>query len=449
MTSRRTLIQEAFDQQVDAWTANAVRTGLSTFAELLAQLPGVYPSAALQALDRIQRDARIDASRVALFRRDAETSRAAPARAPDFLPLPHPLDFEWRFTPDSAEHVLTTAQALTRPGQSIVFFGTPRVAVEAITKTIDRPMTFIGEDNPVTNAIIAMNQLHGGPLTVRVIKATAGMLPNAGVVVVDPPWYFDFIRPMLAAATSACRDGGHVLMSLLPEGTRPGARHDRDRLIAYARRLGLHPARVEVNGLAYDMPFFESNALGAAGVRGVPPQWRRADLLVLEKSGGTSASAMVAPRVKPWREISVGRMRLFIAETSVPAPLASTPLVGSVLARIVPGDVLPTVSRRDSRRRRARVWTSGNRIFHSPRPDLVVAAALHAAENAMASIHERHFSNSERDEVTRLSYDVLTLAAKEEAEEHNRAPEDASCVNLISRSELTSLSITSPTTVSG
>jgi hypothetical protein len=33
------------------------------------------------------------------------------------------------------------------------------------------------------------------------------------------------------------------------------------------------------------------------------------------------------------------------------------------LVSVVPGDVLQSVSRRDSRRRLADVWTSGNRIF--------------------------------------------------------------------------------------
>src|SRR5207302_809600 len=35
------------------------------------------------------------------------------------------------------------------------------------------------------------------------------------------------------------------------------------------------------------------------------------------------------------------------------------------LVRIVENDVLPTVSRRDGRRDRATIWTSGNRIFET------------------------------------------------------------------------------------
>src|SRR5207248_3620298 len=40
-----------------------------------------------------------------------------------------------------------------------------------------------------------------------------------------------------------------------------------------------------------------------------------------------------------------------------------TGFVSPVLRSLVPGDILPTVSRRDPRRKNATVWTSGNRIF--------------------------------------------------------------------------------------
>ncbi len=46
------------------------------------------------------------------------------------------------------------------------------------------------------------------------------------------------------------------------------------------------------------------------------------------------------------------------------------------LISLVKGDILPTVSRRDPRRRQADVWTSGNRIFQTDNPRLVLEAAL-------------------------------------------------------------------------
>jgi hypothetical protein len=57
-------------------------------------------------------------------------------------------------------------------------------------------MLFLGENNPVTAAIRAANAVKGGHMAVvtcDTYELTAG---EAAVVIVDPPWYMDFIRPM-------------------------------------------------------------------------------------------------------------------------------------------------------------------------------------------------------------------------------------------------------------
>src|SRR5262249_50206766 len=156
----------------------------------------------------------------------------------------------------------------------------------------------VGEDNVVTRSVVALNKLADEPLQVHVVTESQPIPNGAGVVVVDPPWYFDFMRPMLAAAASACRVGGHVLVSLLPPGTRPGADRDRERVIAYLRRFALQPVETSPGALAYEMPFFETNALAVAGIRGVPPHWRRGDLVVLQKLRECGAPLTLSPRAK-------------------------------------------------------------------------------------------------------------------------------------------------------
>jgi hypothetical protein len=52
---------------------------------------------------------------------------------------------------------------------------------------------------------------------------------------------------------------------------------------------------------------------------------------------------------------------------------------------LVDDDILPTVSRRDLRRRLANVRTSGNRIFRTHNPQLILEAAISCAGEAMGS----------------------------------------------------------------
>jgi hypothetical protein len=275
-------------------------------------------------------------------------------------------------------------------------------------------MLFLGENNPVTAAIRAANAVKGGHMAVvtcDTYELTAG---EAAVVIVDPPWYMDFIRPMLAAAAAACRFGGHVVISLPPNGVRPSARNDRTKILYWAERQGLSLLSEDAAQLSYETPFFETNALAAAGVTNVPPDWRRGDLLIFRKFGRREVTPRTSSvRKKRWKEVSIGSMRLFVSTDSV---IDST--VEPALQPVAAGEIVPTVSRRYPPRRRATVWTSGNRAFACDRPDLVMRAALSCAiaQNRAGASQPDRGSIDERDAIEGLSYTLRVIAEREEIE---------------------------------
>jgi hypothetical protein len=445
MTIERLRVQSAFNAQVETKAAQALGAGISSFPEFLARLPGVYPAVALNALYRMQRNGKVSANLRRMLERQARGYRSLTPIVLDSLPPPHPLDFEWRFTKRTAIKLLSLAETLANPDDRVVLFGTPAVAAMATSAPIDRPTVFVGEDNVITRAVMAQNDLNDRPLVVRTCKSQKPLPSEAGVVLVDPPWYFDFMRPMLSVAASCCRVGGVLLLSLLPIGTRPSAEQDRERILHYLRRLSLEPVEVREDDLTYETPFFEANALAAAGLFGIPNDWRKSDLLVLRKTGCSDRPIVAHPIQRQWRETGVGRMRLFVSGNGL-----NTLPAGPVMRSLLPGDVLPSVSRRDERRRQAQVWTSGNRIFASQRPDLVLAAARQArAGNNALNSNSSQLSKTERDEVKRLSYALLALADKEEAEENGNRLWGAPCLSGDSTSDLTDSSLTLPTTVFG
>jgi hypothetical protein len=256
---------------------------------------------------------------------------------------------------------------------------------------------------------------------------------EAGLVILDPPWYFDFIRPMLAAAAVACRPGGHILLSAPSIGSASSAAEDRSNIMHYVERLSLDIVAIQPVTLTYETPFFEANALAAAGVSGAPSSWRRGDLFVLCKRNNAPPIGLVIPtRKSRWHELVIGRMRVFV--TRDPPRMAS----GFGLCSIVPGDVLPSISRRDPRRRKAGVWTSGNRIFGTP--DLVVLAGGRVSRFPSGDTGTSiQLSTGERDEVERLSYALLDLALHEEAEERRGHPEETPCRNGALNSPVSSI----------
>jgi hypothetical protein len=414
ITSRRSQSQAVFEAQVDCWTQAAIADGNTTFSALLHRLPGVYPTEFLASLNRLAQSERLDLTVMASLRRQAASKGVALIEGRSLLPLPHPLDYEWRFTPDAARSLLDRAVGLTPSGGDLLLFGTPGLAIEALTLPIDRRLAFLAENNCVTDRVFALNQATGSPLS---IAFCSGGLPreSADAVFLDPPWYVDFIRPMLAAAAHACRPGGAVLISLPPDGVRPSAEADRRGVIAFGRRLGL--AIIEHSPLAiqYETPFFERNALAAVGLH-PPPGWRRGDLIVFRKSPpARKLSPVYSSRRRDWTEVCIGRMRLFIGGAENVSPHDAG------LSSLVNGDILPTVSRRDPRRRTANVWTSGNRIFRTDNPQLVLQAAISCSREEMAAGIQPGLWGTigERAALERIAAELCELAAIEAQEEGN------------------------------
>jgi hypothetical protein len=389
----------AFCAFVDHSVLAGVASGVTTFASLLRYLPSVYPTELLGSVDRLGRANAIDPAIVQRVRRQASTCPVEPPEGRSLLPLPHPLDFEWRFTPDASRHLLDAACALAQPNGQILLFGTPGLAVEALSLPINRRLSFLGEDNVVTRRLIALNRAIGSPLSVAFCSAS---LPreSADAILLDPPWYMDFIRPMLAAAAAACRGNGVVLVSLPPKGTRPSALADREKVLRFAARVGLDLVEERTLAITYNTPFFETNALAAAGVF-APSRWRRGNLVILRKSRRSARpTSPTNGRRRKWIEASVGRMRLFVR------PDLGPPCGVLGLMPLIPGDILPSVSRRDPRRRGAQVWTSGNRVFRTDNADLVVEAALACGSEEIGpggqprlwgNIYERDARSNESD----------------------------------------------------
>jgi hypothetical protein len=178
----------------------------------------------------------------------------------------------------------------------------------------------------------------------------------------DPPWYEDYTRRFLHFAAQALGIGGHLLIAMPPRGTRPGITTANRETLSWAEHLGFVLKSTQQGAVPYETPFFERNALRAAGILNVAPDWRRGDLWTLRKTDVCRVEWLGDIARRDWREFIFGSVRLRVdCEAHC---IGSDPRLRS----IVDGDVLPSVSRRDSRRIRAHVWTTGNRVFACDAP---------------------------------------------------------------------------------
>ncbi|MDP9423341.1 MAG: hypothetical protein M3Q19_11030 [Pseudomonadota bacterium] len=326
-----------FEQFVDDLARKLV--GLSpTFEAFVASLPGVLPDEALAALRRI---GGCDADRLAS---DAHTDRAgATIDQCALLPLPHPLDSEFRFDTTTAHILATALVSSTKAGDEILLVGVPSVAVELGLMDVDRCIRFLGPDNCVTQAVKSA-------IKDERLMLDQGPGRTAAAALVDPPWYYGPMAELIEVCAAGCREGAIVTLILPPTGTRPEIAEDRSSYLAAATRAGLKPT--DASGPAYyRTPLFELAALERQGIARLA-SWRRGEALEFVATGAVRPRRWDAPVAT---ELSVSGVRLRL----IPGMRAG----GAQLQSVDSHEIFPSVSARAPGRSRATLWTTTNRAF--------------------------------------------------------------------------------------
>jgi hypothetical protein len=370
----------SFRDTVDTVVRRAVEANPPAWESLVQALPGVYPTEVLETLKRLS------ASQI-LPNRSTEalicgaSGSVGPEKRSGWdtydLPIPHPLDFDWRFEPETAEKLLS----LGGDHQEVICLGAPTLYLSAALQSRVRATLLDANHSMVTK----LNQLikPGNCLEVDLLLGAVPHL-QAPVIFADPPWYVEHTKSFLWVARFLCSDSGMIFISLPPTGTRPGIRKERREIFAFARLCGLTVTELRENDLKYETPEFEASALTAAGVKNIP-HWRRGTLCILKC---TEKSRAPRPRPDPtivkWSEVKLFDTRFRFRN------IAELPLGDPRLISLVPGDILTSVSRRDPARKAADVWTSQNRIYACRAPGLLasIARALAGKGDPVAKVEE-------------------------------------------------------------
>lgn len=351
-----------FDEWVEERLAELIRLGEREFGSLVSRLPGVYPTDALAGLQRLQARRDLNGHPVALIDSSLlDRSPQAWGSVELGLPHPHPLDYEWRFGPEGVALLADRCNRLTKPSDHVALVATPTVAMTRGAIFRNRPVTYIGADTSLLARHSQPSHIHAARHAnlLEVNQSTR----RFAAVVMDPPWYDEHLQRFLWFAASAAHLGGVLLLAMPALGTRPGVAEEHARCLTWCSQLGFELEHLEPGTLPYETPLFERNALRAAGILNIPAHWRRGDLWILRKVKANRATWPGDLARSAWTEYRFGPVRLRVDRgTGVSSG-------DPALVSLLPGDVLPTVSRRDVRRQLARVWTTGNRVFGCSNPD--------------------------------------------------------------------------------
>jgi len=342
-----------------------------TFESFVAALPGVLPDEALSALRRI---AGPNAERLAA---DAATDRAG-----DFidqcamLPLPHPLDSEFRFDEATARILARALVEATRAGDEILLIGVPSVAIELAAMDVDRQVRFLGPDNSVSDAV--RTAFNGERLVLE-----QGPGRTAAAALLDAPWYVDPMVQLIEVCAHGCRDRALVTLTFPKLGTRPEIFADRAAFLAAAASAGLLPTGSS-DLVYYRTPLFELTALERQGIARLP-SWRRGETVEFVATAEVASRRWVRPRVS---ELTAAGTRLRL--------LSWTNSGASGLEPIHDYEVFPSVSSRAPGRSRATLWTTTNRAF-AVDPSLACRALSEMANQHNGNVLHLRFFESQND----------------------------------------------------
>lgn len=347
-------------QKIDVWVLEAINFGVQSFAELLAKLPGVDPIMAKLSLDRLLNSAESTDIEEILKKLALEIPASSLPRFYDSDVVPHPLDFDWRFTKESIKTFSEKIHAQNHYNK-ILLLGTPSLAEALEASSSKKYITLVDQNNCWGNRFNSVNFICADITSPNFMNALSF---EYDLVIIDPPWYTKHFNAFMHLASYALRVGGSLLVASPAEGTRPGIAKERRELNIFGASIGLRFCEEEKGKISYETPPFEFNAFLASGINFFGGDWRRADLFSYEKVGSCELPSLHNAIELDWKEINIHGVRIkfkCINDESREITLNS----------ILAGDILPSVSVRHPLRDKATIWTSGNRIFECSAPELL------------------------------------------------------------------------------
>lgn len=282
----------------------------------------------------------------------------------NYLPIPHMLDSDWRFTKDSAYHILSLIEKYSRNFSNCLLVGTPSLFYKKEYNNVKN----------ITFTLIENNQ-NTLPETFFFIKYNTDILKyNTPIrydcIVSDPPWYINTIIDFVYKFSTLIKNNGILILTLPPYGVRKTITAEYEEIILKSEQFGFILEELLVNDVRYVTPPFELNTILSRGILNFPYDWRIGNILIfrkkeIEKERQVSHN-FCNQNKSDWINYNIEKIRIKVK------PLVKKDNNSSFVDHIYVNDILPTVSMRNNDLSKVNVWTSGNRVYKCNNTDVLM-----------------------------------------------------------------------------
>lgn len=419
-------MDNSYMSEIDKIIQDAIKDTLD-FRTIIGKSTGIHPIEVLNSIKRLYDQEVIDHdSYQALIKSAAKYSCPEFGEYLQILPVPHQMDFDWRFSNKGVEHFAGFIDnEIIKKGHKIriAFIGSPSLFRYYCVNNnghVELYLIDFNANNHMGNfkipkcAHILECNLHYNIDTAYEVESI-----QADLIVMDPPWYPEYYKKFFEIADIVGASQCTVIGVSPPILTRDTITQERAMIDLFVRKLGFNNLEYVPACIEYYTPPFEKNVFWINGINNYPACWRKGDFFLTKRGGVKNchhSEVTCLATGGSWTEKRIGIVRIKIRQDIQDEDIG----FGIRLNHIYKSDIYPSVSRRFKGYDKINVWTSGNRVFYCTNiPVLFMIIERLNEKNIVDTLEQEYgekISVSQKDQIEEVRVKLLQIIEMEQME---------------------------------
>ncbi len=306
------------------------------------------------------------------------------------LPIPHPHDFDWRFTAKGVRAFVEHILRYHKKEDSICVIAAPTVYVYLRFLDYFHSISLIERSMDTVDSIRQLIGDSYGVCSHDLQYPWTRFIGEFNCIIMDPPWYQDYYELFFLRAIEILSAGGFIHTAIFPPFAKGHALLERSSIISFSQNRGLHLLELKSSLLEYESPAFEKQSFSVERFDLVS-NWRNGDVATFFLGPKYERDHVFQVETGRWREFRIGRSKLklrmdesvegYEAPTIEPVEENKSPFLSSISRKYPPRDQIG-------------LWTSCQQAFKIKGAkviDILLDSILHekSIENAIDGVADR------------------------------------------------------------